>query len=103
MEDPPKFSFHLMRRHRSAMDRQIFEALAIEKEVNDITMNNKAEFGRNFIPRMILDPDTSAWETQKSTQESSQKHKRDANGFMGPKCKSDDVGQSKPNTHSEIH
>ena len=47
MEEPPNFSFHLMRRHRSAMDRQIFEAFAIEKEVNDITMNNKAEFGHN--------------------------------------------------------
>ena len=99
MEDPPEYSFHLLRRHKFAMDRQISEALAIEREENQISMNNKAEFGRNFIPRMMLDPDTSAWEDapkSKSNQKSQQK--RDANGFT-----INQNSRTQPTTHSEKH
>ena len=51
MEEHPKFSFNQIGRHKSALERQIWEAIYIEKENPQITMISKAEFGRNFIPR----------------------------------------------------
>ena len=103
MEEPPKFSFNLIKSHKSAMDRQIFEALAIEAEDCQISMNNKAEFGRNFIPRMINNPDTSPWEEgPKSNQSHSQKSKRDASGFVIPSDSNGNV-RVEQRFHSETH
>ena len=52
MKDPPTYSFKLLKRHQSCLERQIHEALAIENMTPDFTMNEKSEWGRNKIPRL---------------------------------------------------
>ena len=85
MKEPPNLSFHLIRSHKSATDRQTFEALAIDAEVSHISFKNKTEFGKNFIPRMINNPDTPACEEgPKASQRPSQKTKKGSSGYMIP-------------------
>ena len=57
MEEHPKFSFNQIGRHKFALERKIWGAIYIEKENPQISMNSKAEFGRNFIPKLIVDPE----------------------------------------------
>ena len=57
MENHPKYSFHQIGKHKRALECQIWEAIYIEQEDCQITMNSKAEFGRNFIPKLELDPE----------------------------------------------
>ena len=52
MLDPPKFKFEVKRKCRSSLERQIWEALDIENENNDITMNSRGEWGINIVPKL---------------------------------------------------
>ena len=70
MEEHQKFSFNQIGRHKSALKGQIWEAIYIEKENPQISMNSKAEFGRNFIPKLIVDPEIE--QTQARPQRRSQ-------------------------------
>ena len=47
--DPPSYEFHLMGRHWSPTERQLKEALLIQFSEADILLNEKTEFGRNWL------------------------------------------------------
>ena len=80
-DDPPEFSFNQIRTHKSAIDRQIWEALLIEREKCSLTMNSKAEWGRNRIPRLVNDPEEFI-EAGISPKDNHKTHtKRTADGF----------------------
>ena len=59
MANPPEFSYHLVGKHHSAMERQIKEGLLIESESNqcDLLMNGKGEWGINVVPRLQTERD----------------------------------------------
>ena len=71
MKNHPKYSYHQIGRHKSALEHQILEAIYIEKEDCQITMNSKSEFGRNFIPKLIVDPEEKEFEPK--TQDAQKK------------------------------
>ena len=56
---PPEYSYHLLGKHRSAVERQIKEGLAIEKESReaDNLLNGKGEWGLNVVPRLQSEKD----------------------------------------------
>merc|ERR1712081_99068 len=76
-KNQPKYSYHQIGMHKSALERQNWEALYIEKEDCQITMNSKSEFGRNFIPKLIVDPEEREFEPR--TQDT--QNKRNSQGF----------------------
>ena len=51
MEEPPGYAVKVLSSHGSATERQITEALLIEKGDYHNILNSKAEWGRNSIPR----------------------------------------------------
>ena len=55
MEEQPEYSFNLMGRHGSALERQLKEALAISRSEVDILMNTKTEFGHNYLVTVKTD------------------------------------------------
>ena len=57
MQDPRSFSFHLISRHRTALERQIWESLYIENEECDDLLNGKGEWGLNILPRLKPTPE----------------------------------------------
>ena len=54
MGDPPPFTVEKLASHRSATERQIGEALEIEKGDFDELLNSKSEWGMNRIPRQVI-------------------------------------------------
>ena len=54
MGDPPPFTVDKVAAHRSATERQIGEALEIEKGDYDELLNSKSEWGMNRIPRQVI-------------------------------------------------
>ena len=48
---PPKFTVKILSSHKSATERQISEAIAIEESDYDNLLNSKSEWGMNAIPR----------------------------------------------------
>ena len=54
MDDPPNYSFKLKSTHKSAIHRQITEALLIDNTPEGNLMNGKAEWGHNSIHRLKL-------------------------------------------------
>ena len=54
MSDPPSFNYKLVSSHKSAIARQITEAILIDIEPNENLMNGRGEFGQNHVPRMVL-------------------------------------------------
>ena len=50
---PPSFTYKLDRGHKTTINRQIAEALLIQKEPRDVTMNSKSEWGFNFLPQQV--------------------------------------------------
>ena len=75
-EDPPKFSYHLISRHRSALERQIWESLYIENEECDILLNGKGEWGLNIVPRLKTDKENDPKEPPANEEAKSTKGKR---------------------------
>ena len=57
MTDPPSFYFHLISKHRTALERQIWESLYIEHEECDELLNGKGEWGLNILPRLKPTPE----------------------------------------------
>ena len=50
-KSPPKYVVKVISSHKSATERQIAEAIAIENENYDNLLNSKSEWGQNSIPR----------------------------------------------------
>ena len=48
---PPKFKVEKLGTYKTATERQIAEALEIEKGAQDELLNSKSEWGNNKIPR----------------------------------------------------
>ena len=57
MDDPPNYEFKLESTHKSAIHRQITEAIRIDSEPEENLMNGKAEWGHNRVPRLKLPED----------------------------------------------
>ena len=59
LKSPPQFSYHLIGKHMSAVERQIKECLIIEKESRlvDNLFNGKGELGMNVVPRLQSEKD----------------------------------------------
>ena len=53
-DDPPGFNYKVIGTHKSAIGRQITEAIWIENTSNEFLMNGKGEWGQNHVPRMKL-------------------------------------------------
>ena len=56
-EDPPKFSMKVTHKHDNALSRQISEAVTISNTPGAKLINNKQEFGHNFLWRVSLTSD----------------------------------------------
>ena len=69
-EEPPKFNYTLLKRHKTCLERQIFEALTIETIECHNIMNGKGEWGRNLIPRLQNFPEEDFRNTQHQSQDS---------------------------------
>ena len=50
MKTPPKYSYQVIRSHKTAFERQVWEAVFINQEEADIVMNGKGEWGMNLVP-----------------------------------------------------
>ena len=68
MDAPPKYQFQVLKKCKTSLERQIWEAIFIENENCEVTMNSKAEWGRNKIPRLINDPEETKY-TDKNSQD----------------------------------
>ena len=51
-DEEPNFKFLAVKSFKSAMQRQIYEAIMIEEAPNSSLMNGKAEWGQNRVPRV---------------------------------------------------
>ena len=54
MNDPPAYKFEALESHKTAIQRQLTEALNIESENPDCIINGRGEYGNNRIPRLKL-------------------------------------------------
>ena len=54
MNDPPSYKFEALESHKTAIQRQLTEALNIESENPDCIINGRGEYGNNRIPRLKL-------------------------------------------------
>ena len=63
-DDPPKFSYNLVVTYKTAIERQIMEAIAIEDENRDQILNGKGEWGTNHLPRLKLTINNEVVQTQ---------------------------------------
>ena len=57
MDVPPEYSYQLISKHRSSLQRQLEEALQIQREKCDLLLNSKGEWGINLIPQLTNDPE----------------------------------------------
>ena len=69
----PTFNYHLAGVHRSALERQLKEALNIAGDTSSYPMNSKTEFGRNSL---VLQRPTLEGVEVSSQHEHSPKRKR---------------------------
>ena len=56
-DDPPSYEYKVESTHKSAIHRQIPEAIKIDLEPEENLMNGKAEWGHNKVPRLKLPPE----------------------------------------------
>ena len=80
MKDPPSYSFKIIKRHKTCLERQLHEALAIENMKPDYIMNAKSEWGRNRIPRLQNIP-PEEFITPSCTNPTESTNKRNSEGF----------------------
>ena len=52
--ETPEFKMKILKSHRSALDRQVTEAIMIDRKERDKLMNNKTEWGHNKMTRMRM-------------------------------------------------
>ena len=78
MEDPPDFSYKVVHKCRTATERQIWEALEMEGFKGHISMNGKAEWGRNFLPTRVIFHREEVWspEEEKEKEEKGSENSR---------------------------
>ena len=50
MKTPPKYTYHVIRSHKTAFEWQVWEALLINHEEADIIMNGREEWSMNLVP-----------------------------------------------------
>ena len=84
LDEPPRYNFTQLKRHKTCLERQIFEALAIEGADCQTLMNGKGEWGRNLIPRLQNLPDDEFTNCQSQSQDKKggqTTSKRNALGF----------------------
>ena len=62
---PPSFNFHLVGVHRSSLERQLQEALAISRDESEHPMNSRMEFGRNGIVVQRVTVDGYDWKEER--------------------------------------
>ena len=56
MEEEPKFTLRVVKSYRSALARQVGEAVRIRRRGGEgQILNSKAEYSRCVIPRLVLD------------------------------------------------
>ena len=68
-----KFEMRILSSHKTAFERQIREAVLIEKFAGPMIMNSKLEYNRSLLPKMSLKlgPDKSTSEDPEITKEKS--------------------------------
>ena len=64
LEEPPVYLYKIIRKCKTATQRQLIEALRIEGFEGDIAMNSKGEWGRNFVPRRVVFHQDEVWEPE---------------------------------------
>ena len=57
MRTPPKYNYQVIKSHKSAFERQVWEAVLINHEEADMVMNGTGEWGMNIVP--VLKPHQS--------------------------------------------
>ena len=97
-EKPPEYQYKLIKKHRTCLERQIFEAITIEQVKCQLILNSKGEFGRNVIPRLQNLPDEEFSKPNPNQNaakpELVRNPKRSANGFT--KTPSNDTSEMYP-------
>ena len=64
-EEPPKFNYTLLKRHKTCLERQVFETINCHN-----IMNGKGECGRNLTLRLQILPEEEFRNTQHTSQDS---------------------------------
>ena len=57
-DNPPKFSYKIIKHFKTALERQIFEAVHLKilsSDPNLTIMNSKGEYTRCHLPRLIIE------------------------------------------------
>ena len=66
----PKFIFKVVSHHRSALNRQIKEAVSIRRRGGaQGILNSKVEFNRCYIPRLVVEVEDQATKEQREQRE----------------------------------
>ena len=52
MKTPPEYSYQVIKSHKTAFERQVWEAVLINQEEANIVMNGKGEWGMNLVPAL---------------------------------------------------
>ena len=73
-EAAPQYSWEIVKKHKTSLERQIWEALHISNTREDALLNSKTEWGQNPIPRTVVNFLDSQLEEHEHT------HKGESNG-----------------------
>ena len=73
MTSPPKYSYTLLKTHKTAFDRQVWEGVYISFEKSDHILNGKGEWGMNLFPKLWSHQDIINEGTETSLQSSQDK------------------------------
>ena len=57
-KSPPNYSYEVVAQFRSSLQRQLMEALLIEREKCDTILNGKGEWGINLVPRLTVEDES---------------------------------------------
>ena len=68
MTPPPKYSYTLLKTHKTALDRQVWEGVYISFEKSDHILNGKGEWGMNLFPQLRSHQDIINEGTETSLQ-----------------------------------
>ena len=77
-QNPPNYSYEVMAQYKSSLQRQLMEALLIEREQCDNIMNGKGEWGINLVPRLKVD-DESEYRRVKMTDKTNKRDRDNTN------------------------
>ena len=51
-ENPPNYTYEVIAQYKSSLQRQLMEALLIDREECDVILNGKGEWGIYLVPRL---------------------------------------------------